>query len=197
MAFHDLVAHARAHSTIDDPLREQLARGQQPVAMFITCSDSRIVPAAITGARPGDMFELRTAGNIIPAGSAADSPTSEIATIEFAVNMLGIAEIILCGHSGCGAVAAVTGGVDTGRLPVLGRWLARTVRWQAGDALESRRDAEQRHLLAQFAALAEIAVVRDRVDRGDLRLHCWFYDIGSGAVSAWTDDGGRPSFREL
>jgi len=193
VAFHDLVAHARAFSTIDDPLREQLARGQAPVAMFITCSDSRIVPSAITGARPGDLFELRTAGNVIPAGRSEDAPTSEIATIEFAINLLGVPDIILCGHSQCGAVAALTGAYDPARLPMVERWLATATRTQPAGAVG---DAGRRHLLAQFAALAEIPLVRARVDRNELTLHCWFYDIGSGVVSRWAD-GDEPSFREL
>lgn len=76
----------------------KLAEGQSPEVLFITCSDSRVVPALITGARPGQLFELRTAGNIVPP-YASGTPTGEAATIEYAVEVLGVKDIVVCGHS--------------------------------------------------------------------------------------------------
>src|SRR3569833_4068041 len=86
--------------------RSRLAAGQRPEALCITCSDSRVVPALITGARPGELFELRTAGNIVPP-YASEHPTSEAATNEYAVEVLGVRDIVVCGHSHCGAVGAL------------------------------------------------------------------------------------------
>jgi carbonic anhydrase len=197
VAFDDLVAHARAHGNTEDPRRRERAKGQAPFAMFIACSDSRLVPSAITGAAPGELFELRTAGNVIPAAS---HPTSEVATIEFAITRLGVPEIILCGHRPCGAVAAMTGGPDQARATTMGRWLAEAPRPVAGLTAVAERAGftpEHEHLLAQFHALREIPVVRDRVELGELRLHCWFYDIGTGAVSRWRGEDHVPSFGEL
>ncbi len=82
-----------------------LAQGQAPEVLFITCADSRVVPALITGARPGQLFELRTAGNIVPP-YASEHPTGEAATIEYAVEVLGVQHIVVCGHSHCGASRA-------------------------------------------------------------------------------------------
>lgn len=193
MSFQDLVAHARAHSSTDDLSRRELAKGQAPAAMFIGCSDSRIVPTAIFGAGPGELFELRTAGNVIPT---VEHPTSEIATIEYAVAVLQVPNIVLCGHRHCGAVAALTsGGVDSDKLPTLGRWLA-GLSGPTAEAAEQEH-LEQLHLLNQFTALQEIPAVRERVDSGDLQLHCWFYDIGTGSVSHWTGDAHAPSFAQL
>ena len=94
----------------------RLADGQSPQALFITCSDSRVVPSLITGARPGELFELRTAGNIVPAYDP-DRPSGEAATIEYAVEVLGVADIVVCGHSHCGAVGALVRGDDLDRRP--------------------------------------------------------------------------------
>lgn len=164
--------------------------------MFIGCSDSRIVPSAITGAGPGELFELRTAGNVIPTG---EHPTSEIATIEYAVAVLRVPNIVLCGHRHCGAVAAMTSGIDPELTPTLGRWLAglSTPDANALAAAAEQEHIEREHLLTQYAALQRIPAVRVRVDGGDLQLHCWFYDIGTGSVSQWTGDAHAPSFARL
>lgn len=83
-------------------LFEQLARGQQPETLFITCSDSRIDPNLLTQSKPGDLFILRNAGNIIPPHGAGNG--GEAATIEFAAGALAVRDIIVCGHSHCGAM---------------------------------------------------------------------------------------------
>ena len=107
MDFHRFVQHARAHAkSRSRAAGRRLAAGQQPTTMFITCADSRIVTSAITGAEPGTLFELRTAGNVIPPYSLT-APSSEMATIEFAVLQLGVSELVVCGHSHCGAVAGL------------------------------------------------------------------------------------------
>ncbi|SEH00245.1 carbonic anhydrase [Nonomuraea solani] len=201
MEFHDLVAHARAHSTTPDPGRARLADGQRPLAMFVTCSDSRVIPTQITHTRPGQLFELRTAGNVIP--SRPGTPSGELATIEYAVNVLAVRDIILCGHSHCGAVAAMTDGHDPVRLPNAGRWLAEAprrvpYRIAGEDGGHPQRGAERRHLVAQFAALTALPVVRERLDRAELRLHCWYYEIDTGRVqAAQRGEGVEFSFGEL
>ncbi|WP_455577973.1 carbonic anhydrase [Actinomadura luteofluorescens] len=101
----------------------RLADGQSPLALFITCSDSRVIPSLFTGARPGELFELRTAGNIVPP-YRLDRPTSEAATIEFAIEILGVADVVVCGHSHCGAVGALVRGDDLSAAPAVRTWLA-------------------------------------------------------------------------
>src|SRR5437764_2936940 len=86
-------------------LFEQLSKGQNPETLFITCSDSRIDPNLLTRSKPGDLFILRNAGNIVPPHSAASG--GEAATIEFAVTAVGVKDIILCGHSDCGGMKAL------------------------------------------------------------------------------------------
>src|SRR5947209_1011259 len=86
-------------------LFERLADGQSPVALFITCSDSRINPNLLTQTEPGELFILRNAGNLVPPYGAG--PGGEAATVEFATAALGIRDIIVCGHSHCGAMRAL------------------------------------------------------------------------------------------
>src|ERR1041384_6086354 len=96
----------------------KLAEGPSPQVLFITCSDSRVVPALITGARPGELFELRTAGNIVPPYTS-DTPCGETATIEYAVEGLGVQDIVVCGPSRCGAVGALVRGDDLEAVPAV------------------------------------------------------------------------------
>ena len=100
----------------------RLAEGQYPEALFITCSDSRVIPALITGARPGEIFELRNAGNIVPPYGRAGR-LGEAATIEYALEVLGVQDIVVCGHSHCGAMGALKSGDDLSALPGVDAWL--------------------------------------------------------------------------
>lgn len=171
---------------------ERLAARQSPQALFIACSDSRVIPSLITGAQPGQLFELRTAGNIVPS-YRAHAPCGEGATIEFAVEVLEIGDVIVCGHSHCGAVGAMVRGDDLSALPGLRRWLERgcvspprasqrsgTDPGEAADHLEM---AIQRHVLSQLERLRGYPFLERRLARGQLRLHGWFYDIRTGTVS--------------
>ncbi|GAA2807575.1 carbonic anhydrase [Crossiella cryophila] len=183
MDIRRLIERAREH-----PIRRSkdtgrtLAAGQQPTALFITCADSRIVPAAITGAEPGSLFELRTAGNVIPE-YRPDECSSEMATIEFAVVGLRVPEIIVCGHSHCGAVSALHGAA-LDHLPTMRGWLSRHHRLpEAITSIDPALRAEgQQHLLNQLRALETYPFIQDRVRAGELRVHGWFYDIETGDV---------------
>jgi carbonic anhydrase len=125
---HSLIEHARAfpaRADADGWHLAPLAAGQSPQVLFISCSDSRVIPSLICRALPGELFELRTAGNIVPAYSL-DRPSGEAATIEFAVQVLRVNDIVVCGHSHCGAVGALVRGDDLTTVPALARWLADT-----------------------------------------------------------------------
>lgn len=161
---------------------ERLAAGQQPQALFITCSDSRIIPSALTGARPGDLFEMRTAGNIVPPYRPG-VPSAEAATVEYAVEVLGVADIVVCGHSHCGAVGAVVRGDDLSGVPAVRDWLDEGAELTPVD--EPDQDLAgpvQRHVLDQLARLRTHPSVARRVDGGLLALHGWFYEVHTGAV---------------
>ncbi|GGV27432.1 carbonic anhydrase [Kitasatospora herbaricolor] len=171
-----------------------LATGQSPQALFITCSDSRVVPALITGADPGDLFELRTAGNIVPP-YRADSAAGETATIEYAVEVLGVRDVVVCGHSHCGAVGAVVRGEDLSVTPAVRSWLRNADR---GTLLADGTDVfdptvagpVQRHVLAQLDQLRGYPGIAGRLLDGRVRLHGWFYEVHTGLVLAHRADSG-------
>ncbi|MGW2045673.1 carbonic anhydrase [Streptomyces sp. NPDC001858] len=161
----------------------KLAEGQSPQVLFITCSDSRVVPALITGARPGELFELRTAGNIVPPYSSA-CPTGEAATIEYAVEVLGVQDVVVCGHSHCGAVGALVRGDDLDGVPAVRDWLAHAADEPGAadpdDPTVMR--AVQNHVLAQLLRLRSYPCVEKRLADGRLRVRGWYYEVHTGAV---------------
>ncbi|MGW4891822.1 carbonic anhydrase [Kitasatospora sp. NPDC004240] len=172
-----------------------LAAGQSPLALFITCSDSRVVPTLITGSDPGELFELRTAGNIVPE-YRAESASGETATIEYAVEVLGVRDIVVCGHSHCGAVGAVVRGDDLSVVPAVRAWLRNADR----TALAAADDTEvfdptvagpvQRHVLAQLERLRGYPGIARRLDEGRIALHGWFYEIHTGLVLSHRPESG-------
>ncbi|MFI8854485.1 carbonic anhydrase [Streptomyces sp. 891-h] len=190
-----LIPHARAFSArIGDRTDEReryrrLAQGQSPEALFISCSDSRVQPAVFTGARPGQLFELRTAGNAVPPYGGTDRPHGESATIEYAVRVLEVPEIVVCGHSHCGAVGARVRGEDLAAVPAVRGWLT-TQLPSPGELAPSDDErgqpdvaaAVQRHVRAQLARLREYPCVAEREAAGRLGLRGWFYTVDTGRI---------------
>ncbi|MEU8639622.1 bifunctional SulP family inorganic anion transporter/carbonic anhydrase [Amycolatopsis sp. NPDC048633] len=176
-----------------------LAHGQQPHTLFITCGDARIVPNLITTSGPGDLFTVRNIGNLVPPADGDDSSVG--AAIEYAVGVLGVAEIVVCGHSGCGAMKALLGRAPDG-LVQLGSWLRHgeaTLRRRAREApllLGGDRPAAEADQLAlqnvvqQLETLRGYPVVADSLARGGLRLTGMYFDVGAAQVSL-LDDAAR------
>ncbi|MEU0197152.1 MULTISPECIES: carbonic anhydrase [unclassified Streptomyces] len=191
-----LLDRARAFRTsvdFDSGAYRKLAEGQYPEALFITCSDSRVIPALITGARPGEIFELRNAGNIVPPYGRPGA-SGEAATIEYALEVLGVQDIVVCGHSHCGAMGALKSGDDLSALPGVDAWL-RIARPELTPVLDTAPDdpslpeVSQSNVVNQLAALRSYPVVRQRLDSGRLRLHGWYYEVDTGFVHELGDDG--------
>ncbi|MEV4341448.1 carbonic anhydrase [Streptomyces sp. NPDC049590] len=160
----------------------KLAEGQSPQVLFITCSDSRVVPALITGARPGELFELRTAGNIVPP-HASEHPTSEAATIEYAVEVLGVRDIVVCGHSHCGAVGALVRGEDLTAVPAVRDWLVSATPRPSGKAEDPEvAEGVQSHVLTQLLRLRSYPCVERKLAAGEVTLHAWYYEVHTGTV---------------
>ena len=179
-------------------LFSRLSRGQNPETLFITCSDSRVVPDLITQTNPGDLFVIRNAGNLVP--SHLSTPDSgEAATIEYAVGVLKVKDIIVCGHTGCGAMHALMNPETLENLPRFRNWLghAWTTReidknryqCETPDAL-SRVTAEE-NVLVQLGHLRSHPTVAAALDRGELKLHGWMFKIETGQVFAYSPVGGQ------
>ncbi|MGW2202792.1 carbonic anhydrase [Streptomyces sp. NPDC001774] len=172
------------------------AVGQSPAVLFITCSDSRVVPALITGARPGQLFELRTAGGIVPPYGTGN-PSGEAATVEYAVEVLGVEDIVVCGHSHCGAVGSLVRGDDLSVVPAVRDWLAHAAPDGAPGGADDPAvtDAVQGHVLAQLLRLRSYPSVERRLSDGRLRLRGWFYEVHTGAVLEYRS--GADAFEAL
>jgi carbonic anhydrase len=178
-------------------LFERLAHGQNPDALFITCSDSRINPNLITQTNPGDLFILRNAGNIIPPYGAANG--GEGATIEFAVAGLGVKDIIVCGHSLCGAMKGLLYPEELRDLPTVSAWLChaeatrRTVKENYTDLSGEQllNVTIQENVLVQLENLRTHPAVAARLSRGQLNLHAWTYKIETGEVFSYQPDEGQ------
>lgn len=172
-------------------LFEQLSRGQSPETLFITCSDSRIDPNLLTGSRPGDLFIMRNAGNIIPPHGAANG--GEAATVEFAVAALGVKDIIVCGHSLCGAMKGLLDPASVTNLPAVSSWLnhADTTRRIMSENYAHLTDNQlltatvEENVLVQLENLRTLPAVAARLKRGDLHIHGWVYKIETGGVFAY------------
>lgn len=165
--------------------------GQKPLALYVGCSDSRVVPELLTSAAPGELFVLRNVGAFVPERHDAD--VSVGAAIEYAINALGVQHVVVCGHSGCGAVKAALEGRDKlgDTMPELRGWLAgieagvAPVRdaGLAGDELV--RVAVEENVLVSLHHLMSYEAVARALEAGRLQLHAWYYDMGSLALSVY------------
>lgn len=172
----------------------KLAEGQSPDVLFITCSDSRVAPNWFASTDPGDLFVVRNVGNLVPpVDGSGVSDYSVAAAIEFALNSLKVAEIVICGHSGCGAVHAVAQGIERILSFSLLQWLrfAKIPRklpplfFDPNAPLKSEDELSQKNVLLQIENLKTYPLVRERVEKGNLRLHGWWFDIAQASVSAY------------
>lgn len=174
-------------------LFEKLSEGQSPEALFITCADSRIETAMITQTEPGELFICRNAGNIVPPHT--ENTGGMTASIEYAVAVLDVPHIVVCGHSGCGAMAGAMNPEGLEALPHVKRWLgyskaAVAVVDEIGNDLpaeEKMRMLIQQNVLLQLQHLRTHPSVAARLAKGDIELHGWVYDIKSGGVTAYDE----------
>ncbi len=165
-------------------LFDQLATGQSPATLFITCADSRVDPSLITQTDPGDIFVVRNAGNIVPRLEAdGTSPDGNAGSIEYALVALNVTDVVVCGHSGCGAMGGLMDlDAIADALPSARRWLEHSeslLETEAASSLESLIDA---NALLQLEHLKAYPGVQAKLDAGEITLHAWVYDIGSGDV---------------
>jgi carbonic anhydrase len=172
-------------------LFERLAAGQQPETLFITCSDSRIDPSLLTQTNPGELFILRNAGNIVPPFGAVQS--AEAATVEFAITALGIRDIIICGHTHCGAMKGLLAIDQLDAMPSVKAWLAyaeatrqimrEKYTEESGEQLVI--DAIKENVLVQLENLRTHPTVAAGVSSGRIKLHGWVYKLETGDVFAY------------
>lgn len=170
-------------------LFKTLATGQTPKALFISCSDSRMVPELVTQREPGELFVIRNAGNIVP--SFGPEPGGVSATVEYAVAQLKVSDIVICGHSDCGAMKAVATCACLDHMPAVKHWLhyadaARMINESKNHANENDRidGMVRENVIAQLNNIRTHPSVALALAQGRLTLHGWVYDIESGSIDA-------------
>jgi len=171
--------------------------GQSPKALMISCADSRVVPEHIMQAQPGDLFVCRNAGNIVPPFATANGGVSS--TVEYAVLALGVRDIIVCGHSDCGAMKALVHPESLENMPNVAAWLRHSNAAQrvAAESYPEAEDHQRVRIVAMENIVAQIAHLRTHpsvasgVARGEISLHGWFVDIHAGAVLGLDGTTGR------
>lgn len=172
-------------------LFKKLEAGQDPHTLFITCSDSRINPNLLTQTKPGDIFILRNAGNMVPKYD--ERPCGESATIEFAVSGLGIKNIVLCGHSNCGAMKGLLEPQSLKTLPSVAAWLLHAgMDAQAFRKLYNDRPEDellniliQENVLHQLENLRTHPSIRQGLKENRLNIYLWVYKIPTGEVFSY------------
>ena len=175
--------------------RKLSQEGQNPHTLFITCSDSRVLAELITQSKPGDLFVVKNVGNIVPPSSVMGDTNSTAAAIEFAVENLRVSDIVICGHSQCGAISAL---LDPSRVsqsaPHLRDWLKlaapvlETLKKDYAHLAEAdaREDAaSEENVLFGLDNLHSYACVQNRLGDGTLRLHGWFFKIATAELFAY------------
>jgi carbonic anhydrase len=172
--------------------------GQAPFAMFIACSDSRVVPEVLTQRAPGDIFVVRNAGNIIPSYGPVAGGVS--ASIEYAVAALGIEDVVVCGHSDCGAMKAILRENRLDKMPAVASWIkhAAAAKEIVDATLPGNADEHARlhalvheNVLCQIRNLQTHPIVAARLATGRLRLYGWVYNIENGSVDTYDAEAGR------
>src|SRR5471032_504942 len=181
-------------------LFKTLATGQTPKALFISCSDSRMVPELVTQREPGELFVIRNAGNIVP--SFGPEPGGVSATVEYAVAALKVTDIVICGHSDCGAMTAIATCKCLDHMPAVASWLryADSAKF-VNEAREFTSEQERvdsmvrENVVAQLANIKTHPSVARALAQGHLSLHGWVYDIETGSINAL--DGATHRFVSL
>jgi len=170
--------------------------GQKPTTLFIGCSDSRVVPDLITDSQPGELFIVRNVGALVPPFEPDAGFHGVSAGIEFAVLTLGVTDIVVCGHTHCGAIRALYDPPNESS-PHVTKWLelAHEARLDEPVSEPMLRRTEQRSVAIQLGRLMTFPMVAERVERGEVSLHGWHYVIEEGRVDVLDVDAGvfRPA----
>ncbi|OHB30391.1 MAG: carbonic anhydrase [Desulfuromonadaceae bacterium GWC2_58_13] len=180
-------------------LFSDLGRHQNPHTLFIGCADSRVVPNLITRTHPGELFTVRNIANIVPPYRITEEYVATTSSIEYAVQVLKVDSIVVCGHSNCGGCAAMNkSSEELDHIPHVRKWLevskevrARVDRQMTTDSPEEREWlTEQVNILVQMKNLLTYPYVKERYDKGTLSIFGWYYIIETGEIYNYNDESG-------
>jgi len=177
----------------------KLALGQKPDTLFIACSDSRVVPNLFASTNPGDLFVLRNIGNVVPPLNLSMQEDSAAAAIEFAVFSLKVTDVVICGHSECGAIQAIAEGIDNCSCQHVKNWLRHGVealhRVEKGkvidEALSRHNQISQENVLLQIEHMMSYPFIAKLVQENKLQVHGWWFDIAHADVYCYEASLGK------
>jgi len=173
---------------------QRLSQEQKPDVLFITCADSRVDPNLVTQSNPGEIFIVRNMGNIVPPHDAIKDKNSVAAALEFAVLNLKVTDIIICGHSNCGAMKMLYEDEQVlRRMPHVNEWLGLSasvrdivLKYYSNTTEEIRqRVTEEENILLQLHNIQTYPFVKQALDEKTLYLHGWYYNIGTGSIYSY------------
>lgn len=170
---------------------DQLKAAQTPSILVIACSDSRVDPAILLDAVPGQLFVVRNVANLVPPRSSDGGTHGVSAALEFAVTVIGVRHIIVLGHSQCGGIGALLGGADG---EFISQWMkvAQAAKFAHGtDLKQSPRDCEQRAILLSLENLRTFPWIQNRLNDHQLALHGWYFDLAAGELLGYDESLGR------
>jgi len=185
-------------------LLDLVENGQHPKALFIGCADSRVMPSLMTGTAPGDLFILRNVGNFVAPYDPATELHASAPGIEYAVTALKVSEIIICGHTHCGAIHSLYTEIDNPSLIHTKNWLSLGKKAKNFAVLSLGKDADEEKLLRLTEKLSVVSQIENLLTYPDvkqgllnetLHIHGWIYDIESGEIEYYDPDEGQ--FRSL
>lgn len=186
-------------------LKDSVEKGQKPEVLFIGCSDSRVTPDLMLDTKPGDMFIIRNVGNFVPPYKIDDDYHGNSAAIQYAVSVLNVKHIIICGHSHCGACRSLHDGVEGGEeVSHIKKWLELGKRAKEYTLLAMGSEAQKEQLyraterisiVHQLENLISFPEIEKRVQEGTLSIHGWYYHIEDGTIEYY--DGDSCSFKPL
>ena len=181
-------------------LLDLVENGQHPRALFIGCADSRVMPSLMTGTAPGDLFVLRNVGNFVAPYDPDTLLHASAPGIEYAVSVLKVSEIIICGHTHCGAIHALFTEIDSPSLIHTKQWLSLGKKAKSFAELALGKDADEEKLcrlteklsvVSQIENLLTYPEVKKGVENDTLHIHGWVYDIESGEIEYYDPDAGK------
>lgn len=181
-----------------------IKHGQKPSALFIGCCDSRVDPNLITQSKPGEIFYLRNLGNMVPPYESGQEKTEVAAAIEFALHILKVEDIIICGHSDCGACEYLHGNLDAKKFPHLHCWLTLDEKLQKLTELNNQTTfpnapqaeaIEKLSLLRQIENLIKYPNIEDLVQTNKIHIHGWYFNIKQGELEYY--DSEKVEFRSI
>ena len=181
---HGVIQYYRQQKLHDKRLYDFIAKKQTPHTLFITCSDSRIIPAYITSSDPGELFIIRNVGNYIPPYNPKVK-TGEAAAIEFAVLVLNVSDVVICGHANCGAMKACCELHQEQLPPNLQAWIETLSKDLVLDERLNVEEITKVNVINQLNHLYNYPLIKQRVDEGSLHLHGWFFNFNESRVYEW------------